>query len=777
MRIMHIAVLKLLKLILLFIILLFVCSLLIYLLPNYNVLSDFSHGILAVHNINKIAQVNVLQKLVFYLISGGESVLIFLDNNIPLFPSQLRLIWWTPEVISILTIIPLIGLLVFLLSRELKGGGLAFLIVIFWLISFPTIVSDRWDYLVSTNHYDFGFPWLPKYVWMSDGINSKSEYVQYKYEWKQREVPSHATIQLSCLGHYRLSVNDKAVYHGPVFGVIPVVYVDSLDISTYIRRGNNTIDVSCIFINGITHEYNAYSNNGVLVGGRIADGIFSHNLADNRLWHVSHLVSVTPTKRLFDAGYSEQYDLTKKDMFSSIPVKIKAEYNISPRPVSYLSSKEILVKKITPNTFDLTKFSTGYLQLTSNQNESCSLDITYGVNLDGGNNPNIYMGQIDSIRLPKGRTSWEHISRRSGKYIGLKGNCDMTKLSLRFVQTQQNLAFPTSRHDLSSLDQSIISLVKNSLVNNIQDHIEDSVDRERATYLGDAVQVSRCLLSARGNEAIVRLSIEQFAHSQKKDGSFPSMTPSGLDQFIPSYSLQWPELVNLYYSHTLDNRFLNEQFPRIKKMIQWTENNTSSKGFFYNKHNYKSWWNYYDWTPTSSTYSYAAQNQLWLIHDYLIAAKYAQIVGEDSAIYRNHAEILKKQLYKYAYDKDKNIFYDSFDEEHRDGISLVTNSLAGNLELFPTLDDSRTALAYFQNDYTTDSPFSESRVVDWMIKMGEKDLALKTIRNYWGGMINDGATSVFEVYKPGKLLPDESNQSYSHAWGCAPLYQYSQLIR
>lgn len=753
-----------------------VVGLIIYLFPKDHNLGSFSAAIQAAHN-SGIVKLLPIESFFYFLLLSGDWIVTKIDTLIPFFPSVIRVVWWNTQTISLISLIPVVGLFALAIVRKPRVSLLLFLLFSLWLISPGKLMIRSWDSYVITRKFDMKFPWSQRFVWMNDGNDHNNEYVQYNYSWVQKNKAQKAEITISCLGHYRLSVNNKRIYHGPVFAVLPKVYADTLNIAPFMRIGDNEIEIICLHIDGIAHEYPNYPTSGLLIGGQIEDGILAHNLADNRLWKYTIMQTVKPTERIFDAGYKEGYDLTKRDTSFQVPINREFTYTVLPRPIPLLKYQQISLKEVSSGVYDLGKFSTGYLKIQTKQSKTCSSDIVYGVSLDRTAFPPIYMGQKDSITLPAKSIDWEQISRRSGRYIGFRGTCDMSKVKISFTKVSNTLSLPQLPKDLTPEDEAIFEMSLNSLGNNVQDHIEDSVDRERATYLGDALSVSRCLLTEKGNENIVRQTILQFAESQNSNGSFSSMAPSGLDQFIPSYSLQWASLLEMYLDRTKDREFTKEMWPHLERVMKWATQNESKSGFFTNMSHAKNWWNFFDWTPTSTSLAYQTQNQIWYLRSLEVAAKIAPRVGKDPAPYQKKSIALQKKFWQYAYAKDKEVFVDSFDEKRQDGVSLVTNALAGSLGFFPSQTANDSAITYFQKDYTTDSPYSESWVVDWMIRSGKKDLALQTIRDYWGGMVRSGATSVYEVYKPGVLRPDELNQSYSHAWGCGPVYEYQTLFK
>ena len=77
-------------------------------------------------------------------------------------------------------------------------------------------------------------------------------------------------------------------------------------------------------------------------------------------------------------------------------------------------------------------------------------------------------------------------------------------------------------------------------------------------------------------------------------------------------------------------------------------------------------------------------------------------------------------------------------------------------------------------DIRMTTPYMYHHYIDVLIRSGEKERALDEMKRYWGGMVNDGADTFWEVYNPDNK--DESPygsvmiNSYCHAWSCTPTY-------
>lgn len=91
----------------------------------------------------------------------------------------------------------------------------------------------------------------------------------------------------------------------------------------------------------------------------------------------------------------------------------------------------------------------------------------------------------------------------------------------------------------------------------------------------------------------------------------------------------------------------------------------------------------------------------------------------------------------------------------------------------------------FRPDVT--SPYYGAYVLDAMAKMNHRADALRWMREYWGGMIAEGATSFWEAYDPGwprgnpHVVLQADNQagyfvSLAHGWSAGPTYWLMQQV-
>ena len=72
------------------------------------------------------------------------------------------------------------------------------------------------------------------------------------------------------------------------------------------------------------------------------------------------------------------------------------------------------------------------------------------------------------------------------------------------------------------------------------------------------------------------------------------------------------------------------------------------------------------------------------------------------------------------------------------------------------------------------TPYMHHYVVEALLAAGLRDDATRLMQSYWGGMIQKGADTFWEVYLPDDdyASPYGSHliNSYCHAWSCTPTY-------
>ena len=136
-------------------------------------------------------------------------------------------------------------------------------------------------------------------------------------------------------------------------------------------------------------------------------------------------------------------------------------------------------------------------------------------------------------------------------------------------------------------------------------------------------------------------------------------------------------------------------------------------------------------------------------------------------------EIIEKtEAAMRLFDKKKGLFI-SGPEKQISCASQIWMILAGvtNRE---TGIDIIEALDHCPDAEGMSSPYMYHHHIQALIDLGLKDRAYREMHEYWGGMVNRGTDTFWELYNPQN--PDESPyggiviHSFCHAWSCTPAY-------
>lgn len=576
------------------------------------------------------------------------------------------------------------------------------------------------------------------WIWTGDDENAPP-YTEFIYNVNLKKNNPKAIIKIGSLGRYQLIINHKPVYWGPSFGVKEKIYYDEIDISENLINGKNEIKIITSYINRPIHSYEFYKKSGIWVDGYIQVGLFAYDLANYRYWKGGEMLGWQNGDKIMDSGNQEKLDLTINNNLEDVAPR-NHNFELIKRPLPLLQFNEI----------ELSNFQTGYVDWTSNFEEKCVVKLHWNVN------NNNYFAQNDEWIVPAGNFKHIQFNRRAGsKLVVDKGNCK-GDYNIKII-------VPKSQITLVDTNNKIVNISNQTLRNNIQDQFEDCPDREKAMYLGDVLADSKCLISQKNNWQYIRQAINIFGMGQNKNGSIPSMVPSGKVQLIPSYSLIWPVLMEMYINQSKDESIFLENKNRLENLIKWTENNEDENGFLIDKNN-EGWWIFNDWTEGEyNRYSINTQLQFWYVR---MLKSMENLDKKNSEKYKNKSKKLMDNLYKYSWNKKLNIWVDSFDIKNKSNGGIIINSLAGKFGIFANKNDEEKSWNYFTNKLTK-TAYSETWVADWGIKLGKYDEVNNIINNYWGKMVKQNYSSWPEIFDS---KTNKSEGSASHSWGCGPIY-------
>ncbi len=151
---------------------------------------------------------------------------------------------------------------------------------------------------------------------------------------------------------------------------------------------------------------------------------------------------------------------------------------------------------------------------------------------------------------------------------------------------------------------------------------------------------------------------------------------------------------------------------------------------------------------------------------------------ERAAFYESRAELLRQMIVDYYWDEEKGALIDSFTSGRRN-VTRHANIFA---VLFDFAEERqkeqiRQNVFYNENVPQITTPYFKFFELDALGKLGDLEAIWETLHSYWGGMIERGAVTFWELFDPAQkgreqygMYGDPFGKSLCHAWGASPIY-------
>lgn len=266
---------------------------------------------------------------------------------------------------------------------------------------------------------------------------------------------------------------------------------------------------------------------------------------------------------------------------------------------------------------------------------------------------------------------------------------------------------------------------------------------ERMGWMGDAQGTAEEALMNFDMAAFYTNFIRDIRDVQDEKGTITDTVPHiwGSRPADPAWGTAYPLLCWYMYEYYGDRRILEEQFDGLKKYVEFLKSKAEG-GLL--KYSY-----YGDWVAIDKTPG-ALVSTFYYCYDARILAKAAKILGReaDAAAYGRLSDEIKAAFHKEFFDPKTGNY---------GGGSQTANALALFLELAP--DTARGPawsnlfdnLAYKNNSHLTTGIIGTKYIMEVLTRFDNSDLAYdvaaQTTYPSWGYMIENGATTLWELWQ------------------------------
>ena len=297
----------------------------------------------------------------------------------------------------------------------------------------------------------------------------------------------------------------------------------------------------------------------------------------------------------------------------------------------------------------------------------------------------------------------------------------------------------------------------------------DGIKRDRWTWSGDAIQSYLMNYYLRFDTECVKRTIRQL---RGKDPVTAHVNT------IMDYTFYWFKSVLDYYQYTGDVDFVREMWPRMVTLMDYVEGRLNNDGMAEGQPDD---WIFVDWVdfPMHKRGTLCFE-QILLMKAMETMAVCAKLLGIDKNDYHKKSEALREKINQTFWSNDEKAYYHAIEDgQMNKQVTKFPNMFAilYGLSHEDQRRDIMQSVMLNPDVAPITTPYMRFYELEVLCMDGLHTQVLKEMRDYWGGMLREGATSFWEKYVPTEqgtqhlaMYGRPYGKSLCHAWGASPVY-------
>ena len=313
----------------------------------------------------------------------------------------------------------------------------------------------------------------------------------------------------------------------------------------------------------------------------------------------------------------------------------------------------------------------------------------------------------------------------------------------------------------------------NTLRDCMQTVFEDGPRRDQRLWMGDFRLQALANYVTYRNMDLVKRCLYLLAAYPQDDGMlsacvFEKPFPRRAGDVILDYAAIFSITLLEYLEQTGDLTTVRDLWPTAIRQIDLISKFVNERGLFVDP---QTLWIFIDW-ETSLHRDAATQGVI--ICSLRATISLAEKLGEKSVQSRLNG-LLSKMLFtakETFFDPEQGLFVSGPDRQ----ISWASQAWLTLANVLPRAESANVlrSAAKAAKIVRPSTPYLYHYVVEAMVSCGMQKEADELIASYWGGMVQRGADTFWEVYDPANSMAspydDVHINSFCHAWSCTPTY-------
>lgn len=299
----------------------------------------------------------------------------------------------------------------------------------------------------------------------------------------------------------------------------------------------------------------------------------------------------------------------------------------------------------------------------------------------------------------------------------------------------------------------------------------DGIKRDRWVWSGDAIQsylmnyylffdkesVKRTIWLLRGKDPVT-------SHSNT----------------IMDYTFYWFQSIYDYYMYTGDCHFVNQIYPRMQTMMEYVLGRTNPNGMVKGM---TGDWVFVDWADSYlDKHGELSFEQVLFCKSLETMALCAALADNknDEQHYTHLASALRAKLEPVFWNDEKQaLVHNRINGRQSDNVTRYSNMFATFFNYLSPEKQQTIKNSVLLNDsiLKITTPYMRFYELEALCALGEQEQVMREMKDYWGGMLREGATTFWEKYNPQEtgtqhlaMYGRPYGKSLCHAWGASPIY-------
>lgn len=354
-------------------------------------------------------------------------------------------------------------------------------------------------------------------------------------------------------------------------------------------------------------------------------------------------------------------------------------------------------------------------------------------------------------------------------YIEKEGGVDYSDVSMHYEYKPLNIrgSFRSSDDELNR----IWDIGEYTMRLTTREFFIDGIKRDRWVWSGDAIQSYLMNYYLYFDSETVRSTIWLLR------GKDPVTSHTNT---IMDYTFYWFLSIYDYYLYTGDDNFIRQIYPRMQSMMDYVLGRTNTNGMV---EGMTGDWVFVDWADGYLDKKGELSYEQVLFAKSLETMAQCAAVSGDTDNGKRYDKLAKALISKlepaFWNDKSRALVHNRIDGTQQSAVTRYSNMFAVFFNYLSPEKKEQIKHSVLLNDsiLKITTPYMRFYELEALCAMGEHSRVMKEMKDYWGGMLNQGATSFWEKYNPDDegrehlaMYGRPYGKSLCHAWGASPIY-------